>query len=374
MARQRNRDLAERPSDFGEHDKRKRLVQRRKRGAAAEPHGYHQPEARKRSGETGELSRPGRVCQSTPIHFRRRGSLPPGEPRAGRGDLGRIDRQVVCDSRIAALGSSGRDVQPAQSREFSRAGHRLQHAAVRNHHRYREPAPDPGRAEALLLSQETAMNRFAIILLAVCAYAADIPKTWDNAAIASFELPLVVREYSPVHVLADFYYQVPVRAIYKSYPIYAPGRGPAGYLDWLKQQEPAIAFDPERIRTKDDWVRSGELVFDAPTLYDTDGPFAGQGIADAVGDPAWYRQTGVPIAGDGTAPYLRYVIRKKGVLEIGMFSCAMCHTRVMPDGSVLKGAQGNLPFERIMALIEHSYEDRPAIMTFLRRGWRFLYG
>ena len=217
------------------------------------------------------------------------------------------------------------------------------------------------------------MKRFATVLLAVCAYAADIPKTWDNAAIASFELPLVVREYSPVHVLADFYYQIPVRSIYRSYPIYVPGRGPAGYLEWLKHQEPAITFDAQGIRTKDDWVRSGELVFDAPTLYDTDGPFAGQGIADAVRDPVWYRQTRVPIAGDGTAPYMRYVIRKKGVLEIGMFSCAMCHTRVMPDGSVLKGAQGNFPFERVMALIEHSYEDKPAVMTFLRRGWRFLY-
>src|SRR5262249_58300387 len=60
-------------------------------------------------------------------------------------------------------------------------------------------------------------------------------------------------------------------------------------------------------------------------------------------------------------------------LEIGMFSCAMCHTRVMPNGSVLKGAQGNFPFERVMALIEHSYADQPAVMTFLRRGSRFLY-
>src|SRR2546423_764608 len=101
------------------------------------------------------------------------------------------------------------------------------------------------------------MKRFAIVLLSVCAYADDIPKTWDNAAIASFELPLVVREYSPVHVLADFYYQIPARAIYRSYPIYAPGRGPAGYLESLKQQEPAIAFDAQRIRTKEDWVRSG---------------------------------------------------------------------------------------------------------------------
>ena len=27
----------------------------------------------------------------------------------------------------------------------------------------------------------------------------------------------------------------------------------------------------------------------------------------------------------------------------------MCHTRVMPDGSVVKGAQGNFPFDKAMA-------------------------
>jgi hypothetical protein len=40
------------------------------------------------------------------------------------------------------------------------------------------------------------------------------------------------------------------------------------------------------------------------------------------------------------------VIRKRGTIELGSFSCAMCHTRVMSDGSMIKGAQGNFPFER----------------------------
>ena len=48
-------------------------------------------------------------------------------------------------------------------------------------------------------------------------------------------------------------------------------------------------------------------------------------------------------------PFYRYVITKKGTIEIGVFSCAMCHTRVMPDGSILKGAQGNFPFDRALA-------------------------
>src|SRR4030095_2598393 len=66
-------------------------------------------------------------------------------------------------------------------------------------------------------------------------------------------------------------------------------------------------------------------------------------------DPAWHQYVGTPVAKDGTIPFYRYVITKKGTIEIGVFSCAMCHTRVMPDGSILKGAQGNFPFNRALA-------------------------
>ncbi len=43
-----------------------------------------------------------------------------------------------------------------------------------------------------------------------------------------------------------------------------------------------------------------------------------------------------------SCPYLlcKFVIRKKGVVELGRRSCASCHTRVMPDGTLLEGAQG----------------------------------
>ena len=55
---------------------------------------------------------------------------------------------------------------------------------------------------------------------------------------------------------------------------------------------------------------------------------------------------GIPITKDGVLPFVHYIIREKGKVELGSFSCAMCHTRVMPDGAILKGAQGNFPFER----------------------------
>ncbi len=143
---------------------------------------------------------------------------------------------------------------------------------------------------------------------------------------------------------------MPVRPIYKSYPIYAPGREPPGYLDWLKQQEPEIVpetvFDPAWLKTEADWIKAGELVFDALTTYEGEqGGFVA--VAD-VRNPAWYEQTGTPIAKDGTMPFARYVIRKKGEVVVGNQSCAMCHIRVMADGTIIKGAQGNFPVDRVI--------------------------
>jgi hypothetical protein len=199
--------------------------------------------------------------------------------------------------------------------------------------------------------------------------AQEVPKTWNDAAIDSLELPLAVSEYSPVHVRSDFYYAIPIRPIYKSYPAYAPGKEPPGYLDWLKQQEPDIAFDPSRLHSIEEWTRAGELVFDAPIFYDSDGIEIV--TARNISDPAWYKDTGTPIAGDGTVPFVRYFIRKKGVIEVGEASCGMCHTRVMADGAVLKGAQGNFPFDRAGAYGLWSKTQGPVPVLRLHR---MLYG
>src|ERR1043166_865877 len=169
-----------------------------------------------------------------------------------------------------------------------------------------------------------------------------IPKTWNDKAVADLEVPLADPRYSPVHVSSDYYYRMPVRQIYKSYPIYAPGKEPPGYIEWLKQQEPEIVFDAAKLKTESDWIRAGELVFNAPLGYQpvSSSPFL---------DPKFYEQTRMPVARDGTIPFRRYVIRKKGVVEVGATSCAECHTRVLPDGSVVSGAQGNFPNVQLVA-------------------------
>lgn len=170
-----------------------------------------------------------------------------------------------------------------------------------------------------------------------------IPKTWDEQAIATLEIPLANPVGSPKHVTADYYYRIPVEPIYKHYPVYAPGREPAGYLDWLKRQEPEIIWDDSGhkppLATEADWIRAGEIVFDFPVRP------AVMSVED-VRNPDWYRKTGMPTANDGSLPIVRYVIRHKGTVELEQFSCATCHTRLMPDGTTLKGAQGNFPLGR----------------------------
>jgi hypothetical protein len=88
-------------------------------------------------------------------------------------------------------------------------------------------------------------------------------------------------------------------------------------------------------------------VFEAPIAFDGD-PLEVVRL-DLVRDSLWYQRAGVPVTKDGIMPFARYVIRKPGVVEVSSLACAMCHTRVMPDGSVLKGAQGNFPFDRALA-------------------------
>ncbi len=165
--------------------------------------------------------------------------------------------------------------------------------------------------------------------------------------MATLEVPLANPVGSPKHVSAHYYYRIPVRPIYKQYPVYAPGHEPPGYLDWLKQQEPQIIWDDAGhrppLKNETDWIRAGEIVFSShENITENDGVFALPDIKNA----AWYQKTGMPITPDGVVPFLNYIIRERGKVELGSFSCAMCHTRVMPDGTLLKGAQGNIPFER----------------------------
>ena len=197
------------------------------------------------------------------------------------------------------------------------------------------------------------MNRrllaLATVVLAATVVSASrqspaIPSFWDSEALHDYELPLATPRATPSHVSRDYYYALPERVLYKSYPIYHPDREPAGYLERLKAAQPERAFDPASLRTDADWIAAGQQVFEMPIDYGT--PIV---TMQMVRDPQWYARHRMPLSRDGVMPFARYVVREAGRVEVGNLACSMCHTRVMPDGSTIAGAQGNFPFDQVFA-------------------------
>src|SRR5689334_18813308 len=94
------------------------------------------------------------------------------------------------------------------------------------------------------------------------------PKMWDDAALSSLDLPLADPSIKLQHGSAADYYRIPQRRIWKSYPVYAPGHEPPGYIEDLEQREPEVAFDASQFKSDEDWIKGGELVFDAPITHD----------------------------------------------------------------------------------------------------------
>jgi len=179
----------------------------------------------------------------------------------------------------------------------------------------------------------------------------------------SFELPLAVPEASPKHVPSSYYYALPVRPIYKSYPVYHPDHEPDGYFEELHSAEPAVVFDEASLVSEGDWIAAGRLVFEAPISY---GPVAM--TLEEVRDPALFTDTSLPTTPEGIMPFARYVVREKGNVELGQGSCAMCHTRVLDDGNVILGAQGNFPFERIGARSVELDPPPPGVLRMIERA------
>jgi hypothetical protein len=174
---------------------------------------------------------------------------------------------------------------------------------------------------------------------------AEVPRTWDDDAVKELEVPLADPAASPRHVPASYYYRMPVRPIYRSYPVYHPDRQPAGYWEQLVAKEPEITFDAARLKTKEDWIEAGALVFEAPLELVSDD----HQLVSAVRNRQWYEDLHIPVTKDGVLPFMHWVVRERGRVELGISSCAMCHTRVMPDGTAIEGAQGNFPDDRSFA-------------------------
>jgi hypothetical protein len=185
---------------------------------------------------------------------------------------------------------------------------------------------------------------FRVLLLSIItslamaqAYHPVVPRAWDDRDVEEFELPLAQPDRSARYLSGAEYYALDVMPIYRSYPVYAPGREPAGYMESLKAKEPEIAFDPAKLQTEQDWIHVGALVFRAGRTYKP-------ADTNLVRNAEVLRSLQVPATREGILPFFEYVVRTKGVVEVGITSCANCHTRVLPDGTAVEGGQGSFPW------------------------------
>lgn len=79
----------------------------------------------------------------------------------------------------------------------------------------------------------------------------DISRAWDDKEVALSQVPLAQRDRSPRYMSSAEYYDRKTFTIYRSYPVYAPGREPAGYFESLKRKDPKLGssfrpFDPAK--------------------------------------------------------------------------------------------------------------------------------
>ena len=101
-----------------------------------------------------------------------------------------------------------------------------------------------------------------------------------------------------------------------------PDAEPAGYFENLQTVEPEILWDDQgrrpKLETEADWIAAGELAFDAPV-----GIGNGRGVPTKsdeldVRDREWYRANAIPLTPEGEMPWLRYVVRTRGKVEVGV--------------------------------------------------------
>lgn len=182
-----------------------------------------------------------------------------------------------------------------------------------------------------------------------------IPTLWDEAEIHAAHVPLADRRVRVQFMPSERYYALTVRVLHKTYPVYHPDHEPPGYMAKLEQLEPEVLrFDAANFTSEQQWIDYGREVFQFPVGSDAEA-FSTLVLREQLRDSQWYDS--VPVRWDrktGVMPYVRYLIREKGKVEVGALSCAMCHTRILDDGTVIVGAQGNFPFDRSIAFLMRS--------------------
>jgi hypothetical protein len=87
------------------------------------------------------------------------------------------------------------------------------------------------------------------------------PRTWDDAALAAWATPVAGLNLRPGHFSSAEYDRAPLDNL-RTYPVYYPGREPAGYWQRLQTVGPKPLIEPAHRASDTDWARDGRRVFE----------------------------------------------------------------------------------------------------------------
>src|SRR5881296_529452 len=165
------------------------------------------------------------------------------------------------------------------------------------------------------------------------------PKIWDERQLATWNLPVAGVNTKPRHYSEAEYYAAPVDNL-RTYPVYHPDREPPGYLKSLEQRGAEPLIEVGKARTRSEWVEAGRRVFD-----ELDFPLArtsDRRVLDYFRSAKALEKYPMRVDREGRLIDFRWIVERTGQVKLGIRDCATCHSRLMPDGSVLAGAQANL--------------------------------
>ena len=171
----------------------------------------------------------------------------------------------------------------------------------------------------------------------------DVPKVWDEAALADWVTPLAGLNVRPTHIPEREYYSMP-ESILRSYPVYMPGREPEGYWDMLQHMGPKPLIRPETLKTQAEWIDAGRVVFEeasAPQLITFDPR-----VISEIRSREFLEQQHVRPAANGVIPGFRWMPTQKGVALSRGGSCVGCHSLLRSDGLRIVGASSRAEVSR----------------------------
>jgi len=169
-----------------------------------------------------------------------------------------------------------------------------------------------------------------------------IPRIWDERELSTWATPVAGLGLPPGHYSESEYYAAPIDNL-RTYPVYHPAREPPGYRDWLRSQGAQRLIEPEPLETKADWIAAGQRVFEEldTEVARSDDPVVLAYFSDAAAIDKYRDASHDVVDRSGVLLDYRWIVERDGTLKIGVSSCSGCHSRLMPDGSVLAGAPCN---------------------------------